>query len=452
MDLRNTRNLFVLLNLFFVVTAGFLGCVARHAATPAQPAYLERAQTQADGKVSVTIAVLTDREAKRIFGVSLAKRGIQPVWVNVENKDNIPHVFVPRSMDPEYFSYEEAAYRCHLSRSKRILGEGLLSIIFFPGLVLIPIDLVNIRVANKKMDAAFADQAFRRNIVMPGSASSGFVFTTLDEGTKIVPVGLFSSSGLKQFSFTAKVPGIRPDYTTKDIASRYPEEKIVAVDEEGLFKALQELPCCATNKRGSRNGDPINLVIIGEIEDVLGAFSAVKWNETESLSLKSGSKMARSFFTDSDYRYSPVSPLYLKGHSHDIAIQKIHDTIKERLHLRLWYSPLRFNDKPVWVGTISRDIGVRMTWRTWHLTTHKIDSNIDDSRDYLLADLAAEQRVSRFGFISLGGPVHSSAPRKNLTGDPYFTDNMRVVIELSADVTDPKTFSWNHPISDTNVK
>ena len=42
------------------------------------------------------------------------------------------------------------------------------------------------------------------------------------------------------------------------------------------------------------------------------------------------------------YRYSPVSALFFEGRSHDFALQKARQTINERLHLRLWLTPLRF--------------------------------------------------------------------------------------------------------------
>ena len=72
-------------------------------------------------------------------------------------------------------------------------------------------------------------------------------------------------------------------------------------------------------------------------------------------------KTARAFLLGKEYRYSPVSPLHLFGRSQDIALQRIRSSINERLHLRLWLTPLRYEEHPVWVGQISRDIGVRFT-------------------------------------------------------------------------------------------
>jgi hypothetical protein len=59
--------------------------------------------------------------------------------------------------------------------------------------------------------------------------------------------------------------------------------------------------------------------------------------------------------------------------------------IHERNHLRLWLAPVKFRGKLVWVGQISRDIGVRFTRKT--IVTHKIDPDVDETRGFLVQDL-----------------------------------------------------------------
>jgi hypothetical protein len=57
---------------------------------------------------------------------------------------------------------------------------------------------------------------------------------------------------------------------------------------------------------------------------------------------------------------------------------------------------MRFEGKRVWIGQISRDIGVRLTRAT--ITTHKIDSDVDETREFLLEDLAFAQSPAKFGY------------------------------------------------------
>jgi hypothetical protein len=124
-----------------------------------------------------------------------------------------------------------------------------------------------------------------------------------------------------------------------------------------------------------------------------------------------------------------------------LARQKPRHNIHERNHLRLWYSPVRFKGKPVFVGQISRDIGVRFTTKTWPPVTHKIDPDIDEARHALVEDLLFSQTLSKVGFVKGVGRATPSNPRTNLTGDPYFTDGLRVVMIL-----DPGPVSLNEII------
>ena len=88
---------------------------------------------------------------------------------------------------------------------------------------------------------------------------------------------------------------------------------------------------------------------------------------------------------------------------------------------------MRFEGKSVWLGQISRDVGVRFMWQ-WPFTTHKIDPDVDDARDYLIEDLVRSQGIEKIGFVKGVGEAPISKQRENLTGDPYFTDGLRLVL------------------------
>ncbi|HOW88413.1 MAG TPA: LssY C-terminal domain-containing protein [Candidatus Omnitrophota bacterium] len=450
MDLVKRTNPFLI--PFLALSLILSGCVRYRPQTQDRASFMERAQTQTDENVSATVTVLSDKEAKRVFGVNLAKKGVQPVWVEIQNKDTIPYVFIPRNMDPNYYSSEEAAYMAHFRQTRQFLEAGILAIIFFPALALIPVNFFAVRHANNKMDKTFKTLAMPSYIIMPGAKEEGFVFTSVDEGTKHVQVDLLGEREHKIFNFVATVPGIKPDYTTKDFEARYPEEKIVEYSETEIPDFLTQLPCCTTNKKGTRSGDPLNLAVIGDLEDVISLFTSSGWDETQALTFKSGFSMAKAFLTGDSDRYSPVSPLYYHGHSQDLALQKSRDTINQRLHLRLWYTPARYQGKPIWIGTISRDIGVKFTWRTWYLTTHKIDPNLDDARDYVLMDLLGNGKVAKLGFFDNIAAKESAAPKKNLTGDSYFTDGKILVIELSQEDVTPTAFPWSRFFPETSKK
>ena len=118
-------------------------------------------------------------------------------------------------------------------------------------------------------------------------------------------------------------------------------------------------------------------------------------------------------------------------------------SINERLHLRLWLTPLRLKGKCVWVGQVSRDIGVRFTTKTWNLTTHRVDPDVDEARDYVIEDLLQAGRVRATGYVDGVGACDRASPRRNLTGDPYYTDGKRAVIVLSETRTTPQFVAWS---------
>ena len=60
----------------------------------------------------------------------------------------------------------------------------------------------------------------------------------------------------------------------------------------------------------------------------------------------------------------------------------------ERNHLRLWLTQYRYRDSLVWLGQISRDIGVKFTLKSPTISTHVIDPDVDEARRYLIEDLA----------------------------------------------------------------
>jgi hypothetical protein len=424
---------------------------------PALQSFVTRAQTQENANAQVTVAVLDAIEAHKLFGVSLAKRGIQPVHLKIVNRsDRLIRLLLVR-IDPNYYTPLEAAAANHFSILKRLSTWGIFGWLFLPLLpllLLIPIKLVTAYRANRRMDDYFRSEAFHLRPIPPGGTAEGFVFTSFDAGTKIVNVCLHSTDDLwnsdtgqidahgtwdadNEFTFSVPVPGIAADYLRRDFEALEPVGSLVDCDLPELTKRLTAMPPATTNSKATRSGDPVNLIVVGEFEALIGAFAA-RWDESEIIRFSTCWKTMRSFLLGSQYRYSPVSALYLFGRSQDIALQRSRRSINERLHLRLWLTPLKFQEKSVWVGQISRDIGVRFTTKTWNLTTHRVDPDVDEARDYVVEDLLHAERVQGTGYVDGVGACEPSAPRHNLTGDPYFSDGKRAVIVLSTSRVEPR--------------
>ena len=176
----------------------------------------QRAQSKTDGGVQVSVVALGEDEARAAMGVDLAQRGIQPVWVKVENRENIGFVVPPLVIDHEYFSPMEAAWQVH----------GWLS-----------------GATNARIDEHFRELRLP-TWVEPGETASGFVFTNLDQGVKYVNIELLGGGAreVRRFDFLAAIPGFKADFQKLQGWNLYPEEEIQNLDETAFRAWLETLP------------------------------------------------------------------------------------------------------------------------------------------------------------------------------------------------------------------
>ncbi len=393
----------------------------------AVPSELSDVQTKSLEEVSVSVAILTDEQARAHFGADLGKKGVQVIWVSVRNASPFTVWFLRNSVDPDLYPPDEVA----------ILVKEALSDSEF-----------------ERLRQRFRDESIRLKM-LPGMVTEGYVFVTHAVGGRYVDIRLVRDSyemsqeragsddeagGLREraslqlrFGFALPLPDGIFDYERLDTERTYAGMALPDLDIDALRAALEELPCCATDDDRERNGDPLNVVVIGDGHDVLNSLSRSGWSFTHRITLGSVRRVIGAALSGDSYPVAPVSSLYLFGRKQDFALQRARASIAQRNHMRLWLAPFRYEGRQVWVGQISRDIGIKVTPESPTLTTHIIDPEVDVTREYLLHSLLAEGFVERFGFVA-GGPAASrDKPLENLTGDPYFSDGMRLVIMLSPD-------------------
>jgi hypothetical protein len=386
-----------------MLLAALSGCASFKPIPLNELQFLERQQTQTQEEIEVSVSVMTRQEARAAFGKTLDKKAIQPVWLEIKNNSNQPLWLMLHGIDPNYFSAREAATLVH---------KGV--------------------AVNKGEIDDYFDANGIGPLIPAGGSSSGFVFSNLKQGTKEVRVRLLGIEQHLDFDFFVTVPGLKADWQRTDFETLYRDDEIIEFEDPAEFRAtLEQFMCCTTRKDGSGSGDPINMVVLAPTEESLLAFVRAGWDETAIITAGSAWQTAKSFLTGGEYKNSPISSLYVFERPQDLSLQKARDTINERNHLRLWVTPWVFQGHIVLLGGISRDIGVFWTTRTWNLTSHAIDSEIDETRNYILEDLAAAQKIAGYGFVNGVGYTSSDDPKENLLGTPWWTDGQRVVLMLS---------------------
>ena len=381
--------------------------------------FKQRAETRTEEDVTVSVVVLTAEEALAAFDCKLYKKKIQPVWLEMTNGTDDEMLFLPRSIDPDYFSPLEVAQKTSWRWSKK---------------------------ANKEKKWFFYENQISFSIP-PGETVSGFVFANRSRGVRWVLAEVFSEHKAVHIEFIHEVPGFKADFHKLEEGDFYeqffPDQEIVDITEpEDLRKWIEEQPATVTNADGTKTGDPLNLVIIGDREAVWPAFLRSGWDPTAAMSAGTAMKTGIFGIFGGAYRYSPISSLYVYGRGQDIAFQKVRSSIHYRNHLRLWLAPVTVNGRPVLIGQISRDIGSRFTTKSKTLTTHRIDPNVDDTRAALVQDFIYAQALVAYARVGGVGFVSPEEPRGNLTGDPWFTDGNRAVMILTSEPTSVVEIDW----------
>jgi hypothetical protein len=370
--------------------------------------------------VTARLAVPDAGQNRAVFGVDPLAEGIQPVWLEIANTGESPLAYLPATTDSDYFAPLEVAWRFH----QRLRHTE-----------------------NAARDARFRAAAMPTRIA-PGATESGYVVTHRETGLKFLNLGLVRDG--TRLTLRAVVPVAGPELAVErvDLAKLYPPGEIRDVDEAGLRAALAALPCCGTDARGAGEGDPLNIVLVGDGLSIGFPLVARGWRFTEPLDLRTAADAAEAFVLDRGDPELPVSPMVVFGRREDMALQKPRATLDQRNHLRLWLTPLRFEGRSVFVGQISRDIGVEFTTRSWYLTTHRIDPFVDDDRDALLEDLLLSGALAHFGYVGGVGASPEASPRLNLEGDPYVTDGLRLVAILDPPAEQPvgaAPLGWEEP-------
>ncbi|WP_348626354.1 LssY C-terminal domain-containing protein [Aminobacter sp. AP02] len=153
-------------------------------------------------------------------------------------------------------------------------------------------------------------------------------------------------------------------------------------------------------------GDPVNLVLIGTLQQLRNAFAAAGWSTADELGIATSWRMIKAFALNSSYPTAPFSSLYLFGRKQDVGFQQpINNSPRQRHHVRFWALSLAHSeddmtaagfwlntDKPstdrrvLWVGAGTRDTGISLARLTFQVT-HATDSDTNAERNYIVTQL-----------------------------------------------------------------
>jgi len=362
-------------------------CATWQAPTDTSDAPLRaRAVTQAKGAVQVSAAVLGAEDSQRLLGTDVTATGVQPVWIEVQNGSDHILWLLRAGTDPDYFSPLEVAWSAHVTMGGK---------------------------TNERIDEQFAALAFPNPIPARGT-SSGILFTNPQPVTKLVNIDLLGNQEMVPFTLLLQVPGDIAAGT--EVMHRYRDDEITGYDDpDALRKAIEALPCCAASAEEPVGGEPLNVVLIGSLDDVAAAANRRGFRRTVE---PSGTSQQ------------------LFGRPSDLFVRKTSQAGAPANWLRIWRAPINYRGKPVLVAQAGRPAGGRFD--TGRAGGRRLHPDVDEVRNLLIQDFMYSGGLEQLAFASGVGAVPAAQPRALAGGGSYYTDGRRAVLFLA---TRPLAFS-----------
>lgn len=166
--------------------------------------------------------------------------------------------------------------------------------------------------------------------------------------------------------------------------------------------------------------DPVNVVLIGNKNDLEKAFAKIGWHGVDKSNLKSAIKMGVAFLFNRPYARAPFGWLFLFGRKQDLGFQlAIGKSPRKRHHVRFWATntekiedlsevefwfrrqKIKRDEAFAWIGSASEDVGLGFKKLTYQMT-HKVNKDIDKERDFLLSELKKSGCVGKIEYYNPG--------------------------------------------------
>ncbi len=174
-------------------------------------------------------------------------------------------------------------------------------------------------------------------------------------------------------------------------------------------------------------GDPINIALVGDEEEVTRAMIAAGWVAAKPITLESSVQIAADTVLRHPDDAAPVSNLFLFGRKQDLAFElPVKGGPGKRHHVRFWRWDELYEERPAWFGAATFDRSVGLSHTTGQVT-HHIAADVDAERDLIVSGL---QHVGQLRSVQWMDGFHTDLQGKNGGGDPWHTDGRLAIVAL----------------------
>ena len=377
--------MFALMILFIVLP----GCATWQAPGEFDTSALRaRVVTEEISGVRLSATVLSSDESKRMLGANINSKEVQPVWLEVENNTSQTLWLLRAGTDPDIFSPLEVAWSYHAAFAQE---------------------------TNAIVDAHFEAMAFHP-LIPAHSTQSGIMYTNPHREIRLLNVDLLGQGNLFPFTLFPLIPDGSGGQHTRAVMKRFHETNAVNYQSLDVLRSvLEQMPCCATDHDSNEKGDPFNVILVGDFDDVSAAL------------VRRGYRVQ---FLELDNKQ------YLYDRPPDVVIRRQGQGGAPANWLRLWLAPVRFQGKAVFLVQAGRPVGGRfIDIEEADLMLHP---NVDEARNLTIQDMMYSGGLGKLAFIEGAGETTRSNPRTSLDDSRYYTDGLRAVMFF---VTRPSTLS-----------
>lgn len=185
---------------------------------------------------------------------------------------------------------------------------------------------------------------------------------------------------------------------------------------------LSLLPNRVLNGDG-REGDMLNLVFLARESDLQRLFQGAGWLKADRPTMNI---IWHLIWNRTHYKRLPMSRLYMFGRPQDLAyvLPDPNAIVSRRHHVRLWKTDRTVNGVPLWVGAATHDIAIEV--EDFHIF-HRIDPNVDEERDFIVANLAQTSELSMENYIL---PPEAVRKAETATGQAYYSDGRMAYLQV----------------------
>lgn len=348
-----------------------------------------RAVSATNRGVELSAAVLGSEDSLRLFGVDVNASGVQPVWVEVRNGTTHTLWLLRAGTDPDYFSPLEVAWSAHVTMGGK---------------------------TNDEIDEHFEQLAFP-NPIRPGETRSGVLFTNPQVLVKLLNVDLLGNQMMVPFTLFLRVPGADEEVYRDRLRSLRGVERTEYEDTDSLRAALEQMPCCTTDPDKEVLADPLNVVIVGKLDDISAAL------------VRRGFRPVRQQFKTRQTVFGQPPGLMMRKRAQAGAMATI---------LRFWRAPIDYRGEAVFLVQAGRPVGGRFyEIDLQNLGDLRLHSDVDEVRNHFLQDMAYSGGLEQIAFVKGVGQAPPEQPRALPAGGSYFTDGYRIAMFFA---TRPLTF------------